>query len=404
MKAIDLIPYSINKYVYLERYVNDGSPSGYTLINTTSVETNPISGDACFKLKSFDTNRYRNLVLGDDCNIFNNLNFAHPDSEYSKLFKMMNIQLASTEFVVAPTASSRTVLVINKNSPYFLKLNYDIGKIGRCDRHISKMSALASYENSNYIIECIKNKKLPIYFSILPENCAKITYLENNGNFYEWGTIFREYPSTNNTIVVPAFSLFSKDYNNKNDDCLINQFITLNNSNPREYLIKLLVMLIDCYWSLLLKCGLVAELHSQNCLVELNYNFDIKRIIIRDMEDVDRDNYIAELNNIEKKWESFGYKTYNITDDEYKYRTSYMYDFKFGIYLLEPLINAVCSKYNINKDEIYKFIKNYVNSKYLCNLPDNYFFDKNIWVSRSNQDNGLIRKKTYILNEKPKFR
>ena len=409
MKVNDLFFQGHDAYIYMERYVNNGSPSGYTLINTTSNKTSPFFGEKEFKLYTFCDTNYVNYSFGIDKNeIFNGCNYIHPDSYNSSVLKGFNISFEKTSFSVIPTSSSRTVLVNDDKKYYFLKLTYDMSKIGRCDRQISKISALASYENSEFIMKCIDNKKLPAFLAILPESFAKTTVLENSVKSYEWGTIYREivpYPIINKvTSLIPAFALFSKDQKNREDEYLINQLIMLSNISAKEYLLNLIFMLVDSYWTLLINCGLSAELHSQNCLIEIDRNYRVNRIIIKDMEDVDRDNYIARLFNIKTNWFSTNYKTFDINSPDYKYRTSYMYDFKFGEYLLKPLIDVVCQKNNINQNYFYEVIRTYVRNNYLLKLPEEYFFSKNSWFSRSNEDDGTLKRKKYIENKNPKFR
>ena len=409
MKVSDMFLNCEESYIYMERYVNNGSPSGYTQISTTSKDTNPFIGKDKFRLYKFKDEKYKQNFYGPKNNlIFDNYTYAHPDSLNSEILKKFDIELEKADFFVKPTASSRTVLIVDEKIKGFLKLTYDVSKIGRCDRQISQLSALASYENSNFIKKSIDDNMLPYFFAILPEKSTKITMLEKNENKYEWGIIYRDFnpypPKNKEVVLVPTFSLFSKDYNNPADECLINQFIELSGISPQEYLTDIILKIVDCYWSLLITCGLSAEMHSQNCLVEINRKYCVNRIVLKDMEDIDRDEHISRFFSINNNWLSKEYKNFDIVDSEYKYRTSYMYDFKVGEYLLCPLIDAVCLKYNFNPRYFYSVVKDYVRENFINKIPKDYFFAGDIWYSRSIDDNGMIGKKTYIKNLNPKFR
>ena len=50
MKANNIFDNRMEMYVYMERYVNEGSPSGFTTVHTTSYETNPFTGKESFYL------------------------------------------------------------------------------------------------------------------------------------------------------------------------------------------------------------------------------------------------------------------------------------------------------------------------------------------------------------------
>lgn len=409
MLALDLFLDKEKSYIYMERYVNEGSPSGYTNIHKTSYFTNPFTGKKQFNLYKFDDSKYQKKIYGEEFVLFSNdYIFAHPDSTKSNILRKFDVSLECSEFLVIPTASSRTVFIKNDETKGFIKLTYDISRIGRSDRQISNISAMASCETSDIIKNAIYSKKMPHYFGILLEKSAKVVTLKKGLDTYEWGVIYRDffpYPYVvDDVAMVPSFSLFSRDYNNINDEYLINQFIDLSQMNPTDYLLDLVIKFVDCYWNLLLNCGLAAEMHAQNCLVEIDKKFRISRIIIKDMEDVDRDIYVMKNLNINNNIQSINYKVFDKHDPVYKYRTSYMYDFKFGEYLLKPIIITVCKKYGLNESYFYDVIRKYVRNKYIERLPKNYFSDNDTWYSCLNVETFSGESKKYVLNRNPKFR
>lgn len=231
MNAKELFTDKENKYVYLERYVNNGSPSGFTEIHTTSNETNPFRGIDRFPLLEFNDTKDECVFLGE-CELFKNgVNFAHPDSRNSYNLTESQKNPIDSNLIVSPTASGRTMFLRNSQYSGYLKLTYDVGRLGRVDRQLSYANCLSSYEITNQIKKAIDENKFPPFFAILLESASKITKLKLSDNIYEWGVIYREakaYPYTNNNVVlIPGFSLFGKDRRNPNDEFLINQFIEL---------------------------------------------------------------------------------------------------------------------------------------------------------------------------------
>lgn len=408
MKATDIFTNLNDSYIYMERYVNEGSPSGFTSIHTTSYETNPFTGLANFNLLEFSDDDCQRIVVGKKNDLFTSgKNYAHPDSIQSNILKEAGRKLKKSRVMVSPTASGRTMLILNGHERGFLKLTYDVSKIGRCTRDISYISGYASIETSNKIIESIDRKILPDSLAFLPETSMKVSRLIGK-NIFEWGTIFREfkpYPYFDKKVaIIPGFSLFSKDMKNPTDKLLINQFIEISGQKPEEYLWNILRMTVDAYWELNLKCALRPELHGQNCLYELDSDFKITRIIIKDMEDVDRDLLLAQYIGISTNWVTYPFRCYDENSQEIEFRASYMYDFKLGEYLLSPIINAVSNEFKLNQKTFEKKVKEYVRSKYLLQLPNGYFPTNGCWYYRKNVETKQGESKKFFPKLNPKFR
>ena len=395
-------------YAYMERYVNEGSPSGFTTVHTTSYETNPFTGAACFNLLEFEDTDCETIIVGENNALFSlGKNYAHPDSVQSmKLFEAGR-NLEKSKIVVSPTASGRTMLILDGFKKGFLKLTYDVSKIGRCTRDISYIAGRASLETSDKIRKYIDMGLLPDCFGFLPETSMKVTKLDGY-EIFEWGTIFREfepYPKSDKKVaIIPAFSLFSKDMKNPSDERLINQFIELSGQNPTQYLWNVLKITIDSYWELNLKCGLRPELHGQNCMYELDTNFQITRLIVKDMEDVDRDVVLARYLGIPFEWKTYPFRCYDESSREFGYRASYMYDFKLGEYLLSPIISTVSKSFGLNSKDFEERVKGYVRSKYLPLLPENYFPVDGCWYYCKNVETKPGESKKYYSRSNPKFR
>lgn len=408
MKANTIFDNRMEMYVYMERYVNEGSPSGFTTVHTTSYETNPFTGKESFYLLEFCDNDCKTFVRGEENELFTTgKNYAHPDSVQSRELIKAGRLLKQSKILVSPTASGRTMLILDGFRKGFLKLTYDVSKIGRCTRDISYIAGYGSIETSNKIKQYIDMKKLPNCFAFLPETSMKVSQLNCKGIF-EWGTIFREfnpYPSTDfDVAIIPAFSLFSIDTKNPLDEKLINQFIEISKKDPSQYLWNVLKITVDAYWGLNLNCALRAELHSQNCMYEIDTNFQITRLVIKDMEDVDRDFTLAKHIGIPFSWDTYPFRCYDENSREFKYRASYMYDFKLGEYLLSPIIETVSKKFGLNPNDFEKRVRDYVRDKYLPLLPADYFPINGCWYYCKKVETKPGEGKKFYSSPNPKFR
>ena len=97
------------------------------------------------------------------------------------------------------------------------------------------------------------------------------------------------------------------------------------------------------------------------------------------MEDVDKDLHLSKYFGYNYQCKSYPHKCFEEGVREYKYRSSFMYDFKLGEYILTPLIKVVADKYNLSIIGIQNKIKKYVKDKYLHILPNDYFPSNGCW-------------------------
>jgi len=140
--------------VYLERYVNNGSPSGFSIKCSTSEKTNPFKGAdyinpyICIADKSFFIDF--GVIPNIDCTCPDNESWVlvHPDMSSHPLFSNNNLQLKKAEKInLVPTASARTLLLIESDYHGYFKLHYD-GTIGRLERKLQYNEAISSFEIS----------------------------------------------------------------------------------------------------------------------------------------------------------------------------------------------------------------------------------------------------------------
>ncbi len=415
MKASSIFDNLEESFIYMERFVNDGSPSGWTKLRTTSVETNPFLGNDRFPLLEFSDSDIECELLGEPSALFS-VNYAHPDSLNSQLLKDSRRIIRKSNLIVSPTSGGRTMLVRSGEYSGFLKLTYDTNRLGRVNRQLAYGHCMSSLEVSSEIKKAIDDGAFGNRIGILLEKSAKISKLKINNSEYEWGTILREltpYPYIDEPRqIVPGFSMFSKDHHSENtllDDALINQFITLSGRDPKEYLIDLLKISIDAWFLSLLNCSFILETHGQNCYYEIDQHYNIQRFIIKDLDSVDKDISFAKLKGLNTEWKSFPYACfYKDTPEDhpwyYKVRPSYMFDFKLGTYLLDPILKVVCKKFNLNEPDIRLDIQKYTSETYMNQMPKGYFPENGTWYYCDNSERKPGERRKYYSKANPLFR
>lgn len=381
----------MEKTIYCERYVNNGSPSGFTFMHSTSVGTRAFDNEPNIKLPVIDFKSTEKLnFYGANLNfIDNNQLIVHPDmlSLVSNDKDVININYINA----IPMASHRTVFVPKFNK--YIKLQYN-GLIGRIERFIT-------YDHINHSIAVNKilNKVSWVDTSLhfFPEEHARI-YKQNTCNSI--GMIVRDtnvVPSCKG-IIIPAFSLFSRDRNFPQDKSILLQLIDKTTMNKNEFVLSQIIQpAVLLYFKILLETGLHIEAHAQNiCYIITNSNIDIA---IRDFESMDKDLEIASCFN--DKF-NINFKCIDKESQDYSKRHSFMFDFKLGEYLITPILNEAI-KADCNIEYIINQIKRTVNF-YIKLLPHDYF-PKNCWYSYPKQ---LIDRtstnRPYIKHLYPKYR
>ena len=105
---------TLKYYIYAERYINDGSPSGFTFINQVGKRYRPTSGYSNFKLPVFNIKKETAVLIGDinDILICNNLDSnAIPVPIHPDLLNGHDYLNPDFFVDVIPTASGRTVIL-----------------------------------------------------------------------------------------------------------------------------------------------------------------------------------------------------------------------------------------------------------------------------------------------------
>jgi len=406
--------FTLKNHLYMERYINDGSPSGFSDKMTSSQPTKAKSINDNFHLIGVTfSDKHKIQDYGEKPAFMDSWQMlVHPDmiynSERNKLFEdCTNFDLQAVK--VVPTSSTRTVKALNKDG-WFIKLHYD-GLIGRISRKLEKKQAISAVVVSEVIQKAIDNGKLPSTFFFMREPFARVVELKKRKP-YEWGIVLREpfaYPHNDKIkFFIPAFSLFAKDPKNPNHKSILTQLVKKQTKSVEDFLFEnLIVPIFTNYFELLLNCGLQLECQAQNALIAIDKDFKIVGIVFKDMESIDKDISLMEYLKIEHNREILdygGYKSLKKEDYNYHKMHSFMFDFKLGEYLISPIIDDAVKNFpSLNEEKLIERIKEY-NQTFIQRLPSDFFSPSVKWYSDKKEIRNRTKKKTYIENDNPKFR
>lgn len=396
----------IKSFLHMERYVNIGSPSGFTDKYTTSLPTSPKGPNESFSLCSIEfPNEFTFEDFGVTPDFFKEKEmFVHPDMIDDDLFS--NCTQNREALLVVPTSSARTVKVIGENG-WFLKLNYK-GLIGRFERQIARKQASSAVEVTNIIQSAINNGKLPKSYYIFPEVGARVVDFPDKGSQYEWGIVFREpLPFPHNEelkYIIPGFSLFSRDEMKPDDPTVLTQLIINQRKSVEDFLFEDLISpIFESYFCLLLQCGLQLEAHAQNISFVLNEDMDIIGLVARDAESIDKDISLIEDMKIGVNVKTTEWKC--ILREQYNYHImhSFMFDFKLGKYLISPIIEEALKSFSFDKGKLIDRIKSF-NNYYIRQLPHDFFPLDGKWYSYDNIVHDRTKKRPYVASDNPDYR
>lgn len=410
MKLVTIQNNPFDSLIYMERYVNDGSPSGFSEKYNTSSFTNPFGRNDHFKLPFLDAKDKKLSDYGDLTLLTDNLEFftssiffVHPDMLKNDGIKGMKVH--ESDLKSYPTSSSRTILVVTENVNFYLKLHYD-GIIGRINRSLPFTKAISGFENSNIIEAGINKKIYPEYFGIFREIGLRTLTVNNNGS---WSFVLREsipFKTEKSTIfIVPFFSIFSKDRLD-NDCSLLTQLSILYANRTTEIVVELIIKrIIECYFLLILNEGLQFELNAQNVLIGFDENFIPTSIIFRDLMGIEKDITIRNSKYLLNDFLSAPYKYISKEQDEvfYKIRHSFAFDFKLSKYIVEPLLSALKSFSILNIDiaNMNNTIKDYC-KLFIDELDKDYFPSDGKWYYHENVL--LTGERIYLESNNPIYR
>jgi hypothetical protein len=394
-------------YLRLERYVNDGSPSGFSQKFTTSPETCPGGPNGSFHLCSIELpNSIDFEDIGEQPRFFKQWQMlVHPDMIDDAVFSICT-NIDRRAVLVCPTASGRTVKMLDDEG-WFIKLSYK-GLIGRIDRQLGLEHAHSAVEVSQTIVAAINAGQLPKSFHLLREVFARVVRLPSGNSTYDWGIVLRDpvpFPTVGGVgLLVPGFSLFSRDEREPNDTSILCQLIAAQRKKTEDFLFEdLIAPAYDAYFTLLLNCGLQIEAQAQNILYTIDSNLHIGGLVLRDAESVDKDlSLMAEL-GIKHNFVCQDYKCLLRGQHNYQIMHSFMFDFKLGEYLVSPIIAEAAKHFTFDIRQLQERVRDH-NRRWIDRLPSDFFPPDGQWYSYANVVHDRAVQRPYIANPNPKYR
>jgi hypothetical protein len=418
MRIEDIVADPALSFLLMERYVNDGSPSGFTFTNTTSVGTNPREGASSFKLREVFPRPATEIVsLGTiPASIFAShdssdaVMFVHPDMiENSKLVTLAEWHGQSSPFEAVPTSSARTVAVMRPGLVGFLKLHFE-GYLGRIVRAIDLKRAQAALENDSILYRLISQGAMPRTFGYFRETGARVYQRQYEGSSVYWGMVWRSPAICGlcaDTVryLVPAFSLFSRDLRNPSDPTLLSQLGEVwGHDKARVLLDDLLAPVVSAYFAMIRNAGLQGEWHSQNVVFGFDSSWQCVTTALRDMESIDRDLPLMSRARVPSDLVSYPYKCLEAHQYNYSIKHSFMFDHKLGEYLLAPIIDHACQVWNVDTSPIENAVIDLVASE-TANLPKHYFPTNGSWYNFDKQYiDQSVESRPYLERKNPRFR
>jgi len=412
LESIKENPYSA--WLYLERYVNKGSPSGYTRKYHPPGEFDPQSNSEYFILSQYSIASSELITYGQipnclEVNCDENLSFfMHPIMTlYKDFFSWIGLQPNELStyacFHASPTASGRTVW-LHKDQPIHLKFHYP-GVLGRVNRELPFHKAIAGPELWFSIKPFLDTGKAPKTLSFLPEIAARIWY-PPRGNIKSIGVIVRDarpYPNKSKRCLIPFFALFSQDLKAPKDRLLIFQILD-NANNPANMLFEyILKPLIESYTYLTFDLGILPEINAQNILLELSLDFLPTRIVLRDISRTEKNLDLRRKIGLQTNFKSGSYKTIDasINRELSEIRHSFSFDFKLSTYVIGELIDCCAKEYQFKPKYLDELVRELFEELGKYNIS-HYFPHGNVWYSHDKIL--LTNKRPYIQNKNPRFR
>ena len=396
------------KYIYLERFFNNGSPTGLTFDVSCSTPTHQWYCPHKFLLPVLMVNANQVNFINKNSweNLFPESNGLvgfplHPDilKDLKPEFLKQVATISDNHLWAMPTASPRTVFIEN-SPPFFIKLDYPY-ILGRFHSKFDGDKLRSGPIISDYLGS--QKPQEGIYF--LPEiSCAEISVLKDNSVSGALLRLFKPLSTSlkklNFDCIMPAFSLFSQDYFNPHSDLSFLEKI-LGTSNKEESLFnKVIEPILKSYWNLALNHGLIPEAHSQNFLLAASITKSNIDIVWRDFQGFYRD---VEYSNKDFNHSLLGkYHLINKNDKSKKLIIrSFLYDWMLGFYFFNPLIKHCNKRFDIRETKITDLIKESTREK-LKESGYKYFPEKK-WYSMSLKKPG-IKKLDFIENTNPLYR
>lgn len=347
-------------FMHLERYVNEGSPSGFTQIHKVQDTYSPFSLTRSYRLPIFNL-RASEVFKASPSKATNSFFEGKLEGNICLHPQMQELYFPNKNpdqyLEVMPTSSSRTVLVVTKSSmaPLFLKLHFR-GLLGRIFRALNKHQIVAGIEISREFNRLFSDNALSLTIAILPETIGAVFFVGGE----DIGYIIREFntrPYQQNTFLIPWFSLFSNDQLWPKDSPLLPQILTYIKDGKKirdVFLERFISPLLESFADIVMRGGFIFDYNAQNLFWEYSKTGNT-RIVYRDLHSARADTNMRKANRLSHKFT----KTLNVdnpSEQGYQLRSFY-FDSKFVTYVLDPIVDLFCSTFRQRKTQIRRAIR-----------------------------------------------
>lgn len=386
-------------FIYLERNVNARFPLQGEFVDVPEVYR-PDIGEEKFEipfsiLEDYEAEYFEffpDLEIKKTMTQGGNKFFIHPVMVSDYIEKgMMNVLRFHGSFSVSPTSSTRSLLTRDRDKNFMIKVNLE-RRLGENVRKLKRNQI----EHSNKIMQELGKAELPDGFGYFPETIGlsySICNDREDNKDYQAGMLVREFATRpvvdDKRFVIPFFSLFSLDKNNKEHDPLLAQIVehVAGNLGVSEYEVfvnQILNPLITTWAYFIINRGINPDIHAQNALLEIDENGNPTRILYRDFQeffvDLERreslglsTDFKRNILRPEDKVRQIGDRVITTSKERKKVHYSYTYDHKIGRVL--DYFSIVLSKFPSCDDEIGNGARR-IFRKTFRDLADEIFFDQ----------------------------
>lgn len=368
LRAIENDP--VTALRYLDRCVNNGLPGGTRFLNNVSKMTNPWSVSS-FQCGSVMADPDRVIEVGTlptplTGTISKEEFLIHPDT--------INDYLSSLEptkqYTVVPTSSARTVYV--SGTAHYVKMHYPL-ILGRVSKALTKNDLMNSFYNTELLSRLISVYGCMQQIAFFPEPYSKYSPALDLYNIWRsTDPVMHHTLKSRVRYIIPAFSLFGRDWEEPNDITLIAQLMVEKKGVGINPLKLLICPIISCYLTLLFQCGLQIEMHSQNFMAAFDSGWQFLGIILRDIDSIQHDLSIMRSHGLDEGiFQKYG-RCFDETDPDCKIKRSFMFDHKFGEFFLLPILSEISNRYDVPLRDLTEEIKQFCRSNYSAEF-DQYF-------------------------------
>jgi hypothetical protein len=330
----------------LERFTNDGSPSGHTFTNSSSVATTAWHGLPDFPLpilRAVQIEEYGNSSLSSMGFEMKSECPVHPDCIHLTGHQMLSSSESWRRLLVAPTSSPRVVMVLPERR-FALKLHYP-KKLGRFDRPLLGEQLKIGVDISGHLTS--HNFKFSEFFPEIYAAEYAISPVGTNTSEQRYGFLLRDLQPTNFSKLewaVPAFSLLAQNNLGLLRQPLIYDLVRWTGlKNKLDFICEcFLPVLCRSISELVLLAGIWPEVTSQNFFLGKNKNGSFK-IFWRDFQGCFVDQAI--LTNSGYSGALLKYKYHAISPGQEQWR-SYLIDDVFNHHIISPILKL----FNVDSD------------------------------------------------------